>query len=204
MAGIEAPRPGAPPYACIRAIDARGSVRRRCAGSCGRGKTPAVRARLTGLRRLRDRAGRFKRARANRDSGAGGRRRTVSERAPRCDERGERAATPAASAARSISGKSFCCVSCQTRISSCAKFCPEVPVCSSSSGSAWRSMAGENRNDGSNVVASRPGMAPGSVPAGAVSTLPSRNQSTGLPKTPAIIESTVRDGVRLPVSSMLR
>ena len=66
------------------------------------------------------------------------------------------AACRTASAARSMSGKLLWRVSCQTRISSCANWRPVVPVCDSSSGSAFCSSSCENKNAGSSGMASRP------------------------------------------------
>ena len=56
---------------------------------------------------------------------------------------------PPCSAARSMSGKLLCRVSCHTRISSCANCRPVVPVCDKSSGNAFCSSSCENRNAGS-------------------------------------------------------
>ena len=111
---------------------------------------------------------------------------------------------PPSSAARSMSGKLLWWVSCQTRISSCANWRPVVPVCDNSSGSAFCSSSCENRNAGSSGMASRP---PRSRCCGAASTavFSSRNQRGVLAEDAGQHRRAVAaDGMRLPVSTMLR
>jgi len=102
-----------------------------------------------------------------------------------------------------MSGKLLCRVSCQTRISSWANCRPVVPVCDSSSGNAFCSSSGENRNAGSSGIDSRP---PRWRDIGATSTcvFSSRNQRASLLKIAASISSIAGEGTRLPVSTMLR
>ncbi len=110
---------------------------------------------------------------------------------------------PHSSAARSISGKLLCRVSCQTRISNCANCRPVVPVCDSSSGNAFCSSSCENKNAGSSGMASRPPRWRG-VATASTAVFSSKNQRESLLKIPASISSISAEGMRLPVSTMLR